>query len=154
PKSAVERHKYMGQVLSRFATRAFRRPIDPVSLDRLVAIAENTAREPGKGFEDGVAQAMVPILASPRFLFRGQDADLTILERVAPTSRSSPPKASADRTSFPYLDDYALASRLSYFLWATMPDDELFRLAERKELRRNVPAQVKRMLADSRAQAL
>src|SRR5439155_2700530 len=52
------------------------------------------------------------------------------------------------------LDEYALASRLSYFLWATMPDDELFRLAERKELRKNVPAQLKRMLADSRAQAL
>ena len=49
---------------------------------------------------------------------------------------------------------HAFASRLSYFLWSTMPDDELFRLAERGELRKNLVAQVKRMLADGRSQEL
>lgn len=52
------------------------------------------------------------------------------------------------------IDEYALASRLSYFLWSTMPDTELFRLAEQRELRKNLAAQVKRMLADSRSDAL
>src|SRR5262249_5453300 len=50
------------------------------------------------------------------------------------------------------VDEYSLASRLSYFLWTTMPDDELFRLADRGELRKNLPAQIKRMLADSRSE--
>jgi hypothetical protein len=154
PTSPAERHKYAREVLSRFATRAFRRPVDEKLLDRLVAIAENTSREPGKRFEDGLAQAMVPILASPRFLFRVEDTDAaTAPEREAPTSHPTAGRKSTT-APYPFLDEYALASRLSYFLWATMPDDELFRLAERKELRKNVPAQLKRMLADSRAQAL
>src|SRR6185503_5020022 len=77
------------------------------------------------------------VLASPRFLFRVEDIE-------------------ANRTvkSHPLVDEYALASRLSYFLWSTMPDDDLFRLAERGELRKNVAAQVKRMLADGRSQEL
>jgi len=56
--------------------------------------------------------------------------------------------------SHPLVDEYALASRLSYFLWSTLPDDELFRLAQRAELRKNLVAQVKRMLADTRSQEL
>jgi hypothetical protein len=52
------------------------------------------------------------------------------------------------------IDEYSLASRLSYFLWSTLPDDELFRLAERHELRQNLAAQAKRMLADPRSEAL
>jgi hypothetical protein len=56
--------------------------------------------------------------------------------------------------SFANVDEYSLASRLSYFLWSTTPDDELFALAQRGELRRNLPAQIKRLLADSRSEAL
>src|ERR1041385_806595 len=135
PASPVERHKYLRQILSRFATRAFRRPVDEKSLDRLVAIAENADREPGKRFEDGVAQAIVRILASPRFLFRVEDTDAAATRgREAPTSRTGGGKPSASNATYPYLDEYALASRLSYFLWATMPDEELFRLAGRREL--------------------
>src|SRR6185436_18980418 len=52
------------------------------------------------------------------------------------------------------IDEYALATRLSYFLWSTMPDDELFRLADKAELRKNLSSQVKRMLADSRSKEL
>src|SRR4029079_12085021 len=54
----------------------------------------------------------------------------------------------------PLLDEYALASRLSYFLWSTMPDDSLYQLAERGELRKNLPAQIERMLKDDRSDAL
>ena len=56
--------------------------------------------------------------------------------------------------AYPQVDEYALASRLSYFLWSTMPDEELFRLAEQGELRKNLPAQVQRMLKDEHSQAL
>ncbi|NDF37497.1 MAG: DUF1592 domain-containing protein [Proteobacteria bacterium] len=77
------------------------------------------------------------MLASPRFLFR-----LELPETAPATER------------FVRLDEYSLASRLSYFLWSTMPDEELFRLADNHELRSNLRAQVQRMLKDSKAQAL
>jgi hypothetical protein len=140
PEGAAERRQYAREIMKRFAARAFRRPIDERSLDRLVTIAENHYREPGKRFEDGIAQAMIPVLASPRFLFR--------VEQVEPAAGVS---AGAKHS---FVDEYSLASRLSYFLWSTMPDAELLRLAEQHELRKNLAAQVKRMLADSRSEAL
>ena len=132
PKSASARRRYAREVLERFAARAYRRPADKAHVDKLVALAESTYNEPGKRFEDGIAQAIVPMLASPRFLFR--------IEQTSGSSRFAP------------LDDYALASRLSYFLWSTMPDDELFRLAQKGALRKSLAAQVKRMLADDRSE--
>ena len=95
--------------------------------------------QPGRRFEEGVARSMVAVLASPRFVFRVEET-----EAGREWSESVPS---------PLLDEYALASRLSYFLWSTMPDDELIRLAERHELRKNLAKQVKRMRVDSRAQA-
>ena len=56
-----------------------------------------------------------------------------------------------DPAKHPLLDEYALASRLSYFLWSTMPDETLYQLAERGELRKNLSAQVDRMLKDGRS---
>ncbi len=135
PASAKERQAYAREVLGRFAKRAYRRPVDDRTVGKLVAIAEATWAQPGKGFEDGIAQAMVPVLASPRFLFRVEDTE------------------PASGKQHPLLDEHALASRLSYFLWSTMPDEELFRLAGRRELRKNLGAQVKRMLADERSGA-
>jgi len=136
PEGKSARRQYAREILERFATRAFRRPVDKKSLDRLMDIAESTWAEKGKRFEDGVAQAMIPVLASPRFLFRVEEFE---------------PVASAKQ--HPFVDEYALASRLSYFLWSTMPDAELFQLAGKRELRKNLDAQVKRMLADSRSEA-
>jgi hypothetical protein len=137
PASAPDRRRYAREVLGRFAGRAYRRPADARTLDRLVAIAESVDRQPGKTFEEGVAQAMVAVLASPRFLFR--------IENPVP-GQSTRPHAP--------IDEYALASRLSYFLWSTMPDDELFKLAEQGRLRAELPGQIKRMLADARGKAL
>jgi hypothetical protein len=137
PKTPEGRKRYAGDVLRKFATRAFRRPVDDRTVDRLVTIAEAVYGQPGKSVEEGVAQAMVAVLASPRFLFRVEDAD----------------QRSKGQTH-PDVDEYALASRLSYFLWSTMPDEELFRLAGRGELRKNLPAQVRRMLADPRSDML
>jgi hypothetical protein len=135
PDTPEEREAYAREILGRFATKAFRRPVKAPFLDRLVALVTTTAAEPGKCFADGIAQAMLPILASPRFLFR--------VEEAVPTDQGHP-----------LVDEYALASRLSYFLWSTMPDEELFSLAERGELRKNLKAQVERMLASPRADAL
>jgi Protein of unknown function (DUF1592)/Protein of unknown function (DUF1588)/Protein of unknown function (DUF1587)/Protein of unknown function (DUF1585)/Protein of unknown function (DUF1595) len=137
PASDPDRRTYARDVLKRFAGRAYRRPVDDRTLDRLVALAESVYRTPGRTFEEGIAQAMVAVLASPRFLFRVED--------VVP--------GRSDRRHAP-IDEYALASRLAYFLWSTMPDDELFGLAERGRLRAELPRQVKRMLADPRGKAL
>jgi hypothetical protein len=137
PQSPDDRRQYAREVLRRFATKAFRRPADDRILDRLVRIAEEVWSQRGKRFEEGVAQAMVAVLSSPRFLFR--------VEAIEPGEAGA---------AHPLIDEYALASRLSYFLWSTMPDDELSQLAERHELRKNLAAQVKRMLADPRSNEL
>jgi hypothetical protein len=139
PQSEPARGRYAREVLRRFATKAFRRPIDERTLDRLAAIAAATYQQPGERFERGVARAMVAVLASPRFVFRLEATD---------------PKTSRPGQAHPLIDEYALASRLSYFLWSTMPDAELFQLAERGALRANLARQVKRMSEDPRAAAL
>ncbi|HWY74233.1 MAG TPA: DUF1592 domain-containing protein [Verrucomicrobiae bacterium] len=137
PGGAAERRAYARDLLRNFATRAYRRPVDDDTLDRLVGLAERFYKQPHQTFEAGVAQAMVAVLASPRFLFREEKT-----EPVPPGQTSA------------FVDEYALASRLSYFLWSSMPDAELFRLAGRGELRINLAAQVKRMLGDWKAEAI
>ena len=97
PTSAVARKKYAREILKAFASKAYRRPVDDATLARLLQIAQDNFK--GKRFEEGVARAMVAVLASPRFVFR--------IEETEPL-RS--PKA------HPLVDEYALASRLSYFL--------------------------------------
>src|SRR5262249_24044044 len=119
PTDSAERHEYAHEILTRFCKKAFRRPTDPKIVDRLTSIAETGYTKGGKNFEQGIAQAMVAVLATPRFLFRNE-------ETVDPTAK------------FSDVDEYALASRLSYFLWSSMPDDKLFELAEHGELRKNL----------------
>jgi hypothetical protein len=133
PENGAERHRYAAELLRNFATRAFRRPVDEETVERLATLAEKIYTQKGRTFEAGIAQAYTAVLASPRFLFRE--------EGVEP----------GPATGHPFLDEYALASRLSYFLWSTMPDEELFRLAAQHQLRKNLPSQVARMLADPRS---
>lgn len=130
-----DRREYAAQILKRFATRAFRSPADPATVERLVKLAEAVYGQPGRSFESGIAHAFVAVLSSPRFLFR--------LE-------SSGTPATSEK-QFSQIDELALASRLSYFLWSTMPDEELFQLAESHQLRQQLPQQVQRMLRDRRA---
>jgi hypothetical protein len=138
PKGSRQRREYAAELLSAFAAKAYRRPLsDPRVGERLAALAEMVYTQPGKKFEQGVAHAMAAVLASPRFLFRIE----------APVAHG-PNAPDAD------IDEYSLASRLSYFLWSTMPDAELMTLASRGELRANLDIQVKRMLADARAESL
>jgi hypothetical protein len=87
-------------------------------------------------WEARISLAVRAVLCSPSFLFR-------VELDSRPTEKDAQP-----------IDDYQLASRLSYFLWSTMPDQELFDLAARQQLHQNLPAQVKRMLADPRSKAL
>ncbi len=135
PANAAGRRQYAREILQPFVQRAYRRPVDAQTLARLVAVAESTYAQKGKTFETGVAQAMTAVLASPRFLFREESAE------------------PAGAKSHPLVDEYALASRLSYFFWSTMPDDELFRVAGEKKLRANLAAQTQRMLADKKSEA-
>ena len=133
PEGAAERRDYARELLQRFATQAFRRPAEAETVRRLVDLAESLYSHDAHTFEAGVASALTAILASPRFLFREEG----IVEGA--------------HGAHPLVDEYALASRLSYFLWSTMPDDELWRLAEEHRLRESLTAQVKRMLADQRS---
>lgn len=136
PEEPAARDAYAHEVLHRFATRAFRRPVEAAKIAQLAAFAHSVYTQPGKTFEEGIARAMMAVIASPRFLFRVET-----------------PMASPTPAPYASIDEYALASRLSYFLWSTMPDDELFGLAERGELRKELRAQVARMLQDKRSQA-
>jgi hypothetical protein len=138
PDSPAERHAYAAELLRNFASKAFRRPVDDKTVNRLTALAETVYNQPGKTFEAGVAHAMEAVIASPRFLFRMEES----VAGASPTADWS------------QIDEYSLASRLSYFLWSTMPDKELTALAARGELRKNLDAQVKRMVDDPRSQAL
>ena len=135
PQDPAARHAYTNQLLSKFAARAFRRPVDAITLKRLVNMAEEVAAQDGFNFESGMAQAMTAVLASPRFLFREE------------AIRS----ASTQDTRHPEIDDFSLASRLSYFLWSTMPDAELMELAENNQLRPNLEQQIARMMQDPRS---
>jgi hypothetical protein len=136
PAGPAERSRYARELLAGFATKAFRRPADDETVARLTALAESVAARPGQTFESGVAQAMTVVLASPRFLFR-EEGDLP-----------------APEGTHPDVDEHALASRLSYFLWSTMPDDQLTFLATAGQLRKNLSAQLQRMLADPRSNEL
>ncbi len=133
PEDAKARAAYTRRLLTPFVTRAFRRPVDEPTLMRLLRLVEATAAKPEQTYEAGIAQAMTVVLASPRFLFRE--------EWAVPNS--------ADK--YPLIDEYSLASRLSYFLWSSMPDEELLKLAAANQLRAHLAAQVMRMLADKRS---
>jgi hypothetical protein len=130
PESPAARREFARELLGAFATRAFRRPVDEDSLDRLVELAESVYADGSNTFESGVAKSMTATLASPRFLFREE-------------TTSAP-----DGSAHPMLDEYSHASRLSYFLWSSMPDEELIRHAGQGTLRDNLDSQVARMLAD------
>ncbi len=134
PDDPRERELYARKIMRSFVSRAFRRPLDGGSVGRLVRMVIEVDKQPGKSFEDGIKHAMTAVLASPRFLFRAEVQ-----------SNPNDPSKVVD------LDEYALASRLSFFLWSSVPDDELLSLAFKKELRQSLRAQVDRMLKDPRA---
>jgi hypothetical protein len=119
------------KILSDLARRAYRRPVTDQEVEGLVKLVAMVQKD-GDSFEEGLCLAIQRILISPHFLFR------------------------VEKTSSGALSPYELAARLSYFLWSSMPDDELFRLAQHGKLSQptTLEAQVRRMLRDDKAFAL
>src|SRR5690606_13340933 len=124
-------------ILSRLARLAYRRPLTEDDMADLMAFYR-TGHEAG-GFETGVRSGLSRMLASPHFLYR----EVVTPEGAAPGEPFA-------------LNDLQLASRLSFFLWSSVPDDELLTLAEQGRLgdERVLRAQVERMLADPRSETL
>lgn len=123
------------EVLSRFLRRAYRRPVQPAELARSMRLVEQSLSA-GESWESGVQFAMQAVLCSPSFLFR-------VESDAAPSSAEIRP-----------LTEHQLASRLSYFLWGSMPDDELLDLADSGQLTGKLSEQVRRLLQDPRAATL
>jgi len=144
PTMPSEEQACARQIVSRLGGDAYRRPLTPGEIDRLMPFYEKGAKRPGGsggagGFEGGVREALEAILVSPYFIFR--------LEK-------EPEAAKAGGTY--RVADVDLASRLSFFLWGALPDQELLALANKGQL--SAPGmlekQTRRMLADPRAEAL
>ena len=133
----LSHEKAARQVIKEFAVRAYRRPVQPKEVDDLFGLYM-LARKNGESYERGLQVAVTGALVNPNFLFRleldGRDSD----------------------GDTEWIGDYALASRLSYFLWGSMPDAELFDLAERGLLRNEevLNQQVERMVNDPKAKGL
>ncbi len=116
-----------------------------------MVLATQYEKETKSSFEAGVARAMTAVLASPKFLFKLE----TPVEKILDASSKKVDVSSngGQRKSFPLVNEYTLASRMSYFLWSSMPDAELFDLAQRGQLRAELPKQLDRMLNDERGRA-
>ena len=132
PGKGLTERRAARRILARFAERAYRGPVEPSELKRLARLYERAAQR-GQPFDEAVGLGLRAALVSPRFLFRSERGG----------------QAQAD---YP-IDDYELASRLSYFLWMSMPDDELLDLARQGALKDEdtLARQAARMLADGKS---
>jgi hypothetical protein len=132
PREGVSPEQAARQVLDAFLPRAFRRPVNSGEVDRYMSLFRNRQQR-GDGFEQAILFALRGVLASPNFLFR-----------IEKPNHSPDPRL---------VDDYAMASRLSYFLWGTMPDQVLFDLAAAGKLQDDgvITEQIGRMLKHERA---
>jgi hypothetical protein len=137
PQAASEEDVCAKEILSRIARSAFRRPITEQDLEGVLALYR--IEKERAGFEAGVRGGLTAILASPRFLYRAETAP----EGLAPGEVYE-------------ISDLELASRLAFFLWSSLPDEELLDAAASSRLREPevLEAQTRRMLADPRAESL
>jgi len=138
-------------VLLSFAERAYRRPLTQTERGDLVAFYHTLREKNGLSHEDAIRQSIVGVLMSPDFLYR--------IDLLDPNMGSAGRRSSIKRTAaIPRrpLSAYALASRLSYFLWSSMPDDELLRHAAAGDLEKRevLLAETRRMLKDERVSGL
>ena len=137
PASAAQETACARQILTTLARQAYRKPVDRATAETLMDFFER-GRRSGKHFERGIESALQFILASPEFLFRVE------------------PDPPATKAGTYQLGDLALASRLSFFLWSSLPDDQLITVAAQGRLRQPavLEQQVRRMLADPRSKTL
>jgi hypothetical protein len=138
PANASEEVGCAKKILTTVARRAYRRPITPNDTETLLTFYQS-GRNQGGSFDAGIERALRLILSSPEFVFRFERDPSTVAAGTAYR-----------------INDLELASRLSYFLWSSIPDDELLNLAVAGKLSEpaTLTSQVRRMLADPRAQAL
>ena len=124
-------------ILTNLARRAYRRPVTPADLENLLSFYQSARNK--KNFDAGIENALRLILTNPKFLFRTE----------------TDPAGAAPGSMHP-VSDLELASRLSFFLWSTIPDDQLITIASQGKLKDPaiLEQQVKRMLADDRSEAL
>ncbi len=134
PGNGLSETECARRICAPLARRAFRRPVTEAEVNRFVKLVE-VAKSHGDDFDKGIQLAVEAMLVSPNFLFE-VERDRKLLDKPYP------------------INEHELATRLSYFLWSSMPDDELFHLADRGELRKNLEPQVRRMLKDPKASAL
>ena len=136
PSASISVEQAATQVLIPLTSKAFRRPAKTQEVNRLVGLAKSVV-ESGESYEVGLQTALQAILVSPSFLFK--------VEEPA-TSIAGP---------FPLLTDFELATRLSYFLWSSMPDQELLVVAQKKQLRDPtiLKQQIERMIQHDRSSA-
>ena len=137
PSESVSVKSAAATVLRPMLYRAFRRPVSDAEVDRFSSLVEQTVTQHKETYEYGLFIAVQAMLVSPEFLFRKEaDPEANQTERV--------------------LNEYEVAARLSYFLWSSMPDDQLFQLAENKRLldRSVLREQIERMLRDEKSAAL
>jgi cytochrome c5 len=138
PATAADEPACADRILNNLARRAFRRPVAAADLEAPLAFYRN-ARENKGDFDAGIRAGLARILASPSFVFRAERSPATVRAGAAHQ-----------------VTDLELASRLSFFLWSSIPDEELLTLATAGRLRAPgvLDAQVKRMVADPRADAM
>ncbi len=148
------------EALVKFAARAYRRPLTKVERDGLVAYYRKLRDNGALSHEDAMRDSIASILISPEFFYRIDLQDESIGSRTstaaqAMAAKSAPTGTAAVSVGMP-LPAYALASRLSYFLWSSMPDEELLKHAALGDLTRRdvLAAQTRRMLKDPRSRGL
>ncbi|HLX45425.1 MAG TPA: DUF1592 domain-containing protein [Bryobacteraceae bacterium] len=134
------------RIISAFTERAFRHPVQTKEIEPYISLY-TLARKQGDSFHEGIAAALEGVMVSPNFLYR--------IERDQPSRQVQIRNAAVAENSVP-VSEYELASRLSYFIWSSMPDAELLRLAAERRLREPavLEAQVRRMLKDEKSRAL
>src|SRR5438128_9441041 len=134
------------QIVADLAHRAYRRPVTAQEVAQLVSLI-TMARQQGDSLEEGIVLALQAMLVSPHFLFR--------IERGLPAAKTEAGPATGADAARP-ISEHELASRLSYFIWSSMPDDALLRCADQGILKQPevLAAQVQRMLKDSKSRAL
>jgi hypothetical protein len=156
------------EALQQFAARAYRRPLSQGERTDLLAFYRSLRDKSGLDHEEAMRDSVVGILMSPDFCYRIDlvDTDAApepqVSQHLSQRAKTTPTGASRHTRTTPVpqgarpLSDFALASRLSYFLWSSMPDDELLARAADGELRTPevLAAQVRRMLQDKRARGL
>jgi hypothetical protein len=139
PAASAEELSCAKKIISSLARRAYRRPVTDADIQPLMSFYRSSRQAPNGSFDKGIEMALRRILADPQFVFRFERDPANL------------PIGGAHR-----ITDVELASRLSFFLWSSIPDEELLTVAEQGKLKTPIvlQQQIKRMLKDPRSQAL